>query len=256
MLLHGFPTSSWDWHRLWDSLRQSHQLIALDFIGYGFSDKPRSYEYSIDDQANLVEQVLAHLKVNTYHLLSHDVGDTVVQELLARQLDRKGHRILSVCLLNGGLFPETHRATTMQKLLLSKIGFIVARFSNSKRFVASFSVLFPHATRPTQDEMRELYSLITYKGGTKIMHRLIKYIVERRKNRSRWVSALQKVDCPIRLIDGLDDPVSGRHMVERYRELIPQADVAELTGCGHYPQLEKPEDVLKNYAEFRRGIRG
>jgi pimeloyl-ACP methyl ester carboxylesterase len=224
--------------------------------GYGFSDKPRSYEYSIDDQATLVEQVLAHLKVGAYHLLSHDVGDTVAQELLARQLDRKEHRILSICLLNGGLFPETHRATVMQKLLLSRIGFIVARLSTSKRFVASFSILFPDATRPTEDEMRELYSLIIYKGGTKIMHRLILYIAERRKNRSRWVSALQQANCPIRLINGLDDPVSGKHMVERYRELIPRADVIELAGCGHYPQLEKPEDVLKNYAEFRDAIFG
>jgi pimeloyl-ACP methyl ester carboxylesterase len=65
---------------------------------------------------------------------------------------------------------------------------------------------------------------------------------------------LQKANCPIRLIDGLEDPVSGKHMVERYRELIPKADVAELAGCGHYPQLEKPEDVLNKYAEFRKGI--
>ena len=88
------------------------------------------------------------------------------------------------------------------------------------------------------------------------MHRLIRYIVERRENRSRWVGALQQANCPIRLIDGLDDPVSGKHMVERYRELIPRADVVELAGCGHYPQLEKPEDVLKKYAEFRKGILG
>jgi len=254
ILLHGFPTSSWDWHRLWDSLRNSYQLIALDFIGYGFSDKPRNYTYSIDEQATLLEHLVAHLKIGTYHLFSHDVGDTVAQELLARQLDRSEHRILSVCLLNGGLFPETHRATVMQKLLLSRIGFIVARLSTSKRFVASFSILFPDATRPKEDEMRELYSLITYKSGTKIMHRLIKYIIERRENRSRWVGALQKANCPIRLIDGLEDPVSGKHMVERYRELIPQADVAELAGCGHYPQLEKPEDVLNKYAEFRKGF--
>jgi pimeloyl-ACP methyl ester carboxylesterase len=254
VLLHGFPTSSWDWHRLWDSLQNSYRLIAVDFIGYGFSDKPKSYEYSIDDQATLAEQLIAHLKISAYHLLSHDVGDTVVQELLARQLERKEHRILSVCLLNGGLFPETHRATAMQKLLLSKIGFIITRLSNLKRFVSSFSILFPDATRPTEDELRELYSLITYNDGTKIMHRLIKYIIERRKNRSRWVGALQEANCPLRLIDGLDDPVSGLHMVDRYRELILQADVVELKGCGHYPQLEKPDDVLKNYAEFRKRI--
>jgi pimeloyl-ACP methyl ester carboxylesterase len=254
VLLHGFPTSSWDWHPLWDSLVASYQLISLDFIGYGFSDKPISYYYSISDQAMLLEELLHYLKVDSYHLLAHDVGDTVAQELLGRQLDRRENKVQSVCLLNGGLFPETHRATKTQKLLLSKVGFLFSRFSTFKRFVTSFSILFPETTKPTLEEMDELYSLIEFKNGARITHKLIQYIIERRENRSRWVGALQKANCPIRLIDGLDDPVSGKHMVDRYRELIPNPDVVELVGCGHYPQLEMPEEVLEKYLEFRNQI--
>lgn len=254
VLLHGFPTSSWDWYHLWDSLAASYQLITLDFIGYGFSDKPINYHYSISDQATLLEELLNHLKIDSYHLLSHDVGDTVAQELLARQVDRRENKVQSVCLLNGGLFPETHRATKTQKLLLSKVGFLFSRFSTFKRFVTSFSILFPEATKPTLEEMRQLYSLIEFKNGTRITYKLIQYIIERRENRSRWVGALQKANCPIRLIDGLDDPVSGKHMVDRYREVIPNPDVVELVGCGHYPQLEMPEKVLKKYLEFRKHI--
>ncbi len=251
VLLHGFPTSSWDWHKLWDTFNKRYRVIALDFIGFGFSDKPKPYSYSIIDQANLVEQLLLNLRIDHYHLLAHDYGDTVAQELLARQLDRQENKINSCCLLNGGLFPETHRATRTQKLLLSWLGPLVAKMSSYKRFVASFSILFPEQTRPSEDELHSLYDLIRYHNGHEVTHLLIRYIIERRQNRTRWLTALQKARCPLRLIDGLDDPVSGAHMVARYKELIPDPDVIELSGCGHYPQMEVPEKVIGNYDQFR-----
>jgi pimeloyl-ACP methyl ester carboxylesterase len=254
LLLHGFPTSSWDWQKIWDVLLQDYKLITLDFIGYGFSDKPKKYPYSIFDQADLVEQLLSHLQIHSYHLLAHDVGDTVAQELLARQLDRQETKIKSCCLLNGGLFPETHRPTRTQKLLLSWMGPLLSRLLSYERFVKSFSVVFPSQTRPSQEEMKSLYSLIEYNGGNRIGHLLIKYILERRQNRERWLKALQQASCPLRLIDGMEDPVSGTHLVARYKELIPNPDVAEISGCGHYPQMEKPRQVLESFERFRKQI--
>ena len=47
LLIHGFPTSSWDWSQMWDPLTKSHRVLALDMIGFGYSDKPRRYKYSI-----------------------------------------------------------------------------------------------------------------------------------------------------------------------------------------------------------------
>src|SRR6478736_7088012 len=115
LLLHGFPTSSLDWYKVWDVLKQKYKLITLDYIGYGFSDKPSEYEYSIKDNADIVGFLLGKLNIESYHLLAHDLGDSVAQELLARQQDVRGKHILSCCLLNGGLFPETHRPTVTQK---------------------------------------------------------------------------------------------------------------------------------------------
>jgi pimeloyl-ACP methyl ester carboxylesterase len=55
----------------------------------------------------------------------------------------------------------------------------------------------------------------------------------------------------LRVIDGEVDPISGGHMVERYRELIPNPDTVLLPGIGHYPQTEAPAQVLKHYLAFR-----
>ena len=87
------------------------------------------------------------------------------------------------------------------------------------------------------------------------MHRLIRYIPERREQRDRWVAAMQKGGLPLRVIDGAVDPISGAHMVARYRELIPQPDTVLLDGIGHYPQTEAPEAVLEHYWPSARGWR-
>ena len=55
ILLHGFPTSSWDWNKRWPELTERFKVFAPDFIGFGYSDKPKKYTYSIHDQADLIE---------------------------------------------------------------------------------------------------------------------------------------------------------------------------------------------------------
>jgi len=84
-----------------------------------------------------------------------------------------------------------------------------------------------------------------------VMHRLIRYMPERVRQRERWVTAMQRCDVPLRVVDGAADPISGAHMVARYRELIPTPDTVLLEGIGHYPQVEAPERVLEHYFDFR-----
>ena len=256
LLLHGFPTASWDWNKLWGSLQKKYHLLAPDFIGFGYSDKPKNYEYSIHDQADVIEHFLENINVQSAHILAHDYGDTVLQELLARNIDRNeagenGFKIKSIALLNGGLFPETHQARPIQKLLISPIGSLLVHFLNKKSLRRSFNNIFGKNTQPTDQEIDEFYSLVDYKNGKLIFHKLIRYMNDRRKYRERWVAALQNSPAPIRVIDGAIDPVSGKHMTDRFRSLITDPDIILLDEIGHYPQTEAPAEVLKYYYEFR-----
>jgi pimeloyl-ACP methyl ester carboxylesterase len=252
LLIHGFPTASWDWHCQWPALCEGFsQVIAADMIGFGYSAKPRNYAYSILDQADLHESLLRQLKVKRFHILAHDYGDTVAQELLARHNEGRGAaELLSVCFLNGGLFPETHHPRLIQKLLAGPLGPLVTRLNSERSFGRSFSAVFGAQTQPNPDELKEFWQLIDYNDGGRIFDKLIGYMAERRLRRERWVDALQNARVPLRVIDGLDDPVSGAHMVARYRELVANADVVELAGIGHYPQVEAPEAVLNAVLDF------
>ncbi|BBM85184.1 alpha/beta fold hydrolase [Candidatus Uabimicrobium amorphum] len=249
LCIHGFPTCSWDWHLIWESLCDNFRVIAIDMVGFGYSDKPQNYNYSIMDQADLHENVLSSLGVGAAHILSHDYGDTVAQELLARKALRK-FTIKSMCLLNGGLFPETHHPRLIQTLLASRCGVIIKEFLNFRSFARSFCRIFGKNTQPTHRELKIFWELISHNKGHKVAHKLIRYMEERKKFRDRWVGALISADVPLQLINGVDDPVSGRHMAERYKELVTKENVVLLENIGHYPQVESAPEVFAEFLSF------
>uniref|UniRef100_A0A2K5L7F9 Mesoderm specific transcript n=1 Tax=Cercocebus atys TaxID=9531 RepID=A0A2K5L7F9_CERAT len=225
VLLHGFPTSSYDWYKIWEGLTlRFHRVIALDFLGFGFSDKPRPHHYSMFEQASIVEALLRHLGLQNrrINLLSHDYGDTVAQELLYRYKQNRSGRltIKSLCLSNGGIFPETHRPLLLQKLL--KDG----------------GVLSPILTR--------LMNFFVFSRG------LLQYINQRKKFRRRWVGALASVTIPIHFIYGPLDPVNPYpEFLELYRKTLPRSTVSILNDhISHYPQLEDPMGFLNAYMGF------
>ena len=261
LLLHGFPSASFDFSgQFWAGLRLEYdRIIALDFLGYGFSDKPRlpKEDFTMMTQANVVEGLLQHLDVQNCHVLAHDVGDTVAQELLARFNHRTGSnspgfKFLSLCFLNGGLFPEQHKASTTQKLLNSVAGpYISATLTSYSNFKKTFSPVFGPKTQPSEAFLKNTYTLLTYNAGNVVTHKLIKYINERRANRDRWVGALSDSQCKIGLINGPADPISGKHAAEYYQKVVPKPWVRFLPDrIGHYPQVESPDEVLKAYREF------
>jgi len=254
ILLHGFPSSSFDYHKIWDALAARFSVLTFDLIGYGFSDKPIDFDYTTFAQADALQNLVEHLKIEKLHILAHDYGNTITQELLARsEENRLNFSVESICFLNGALFPETHRPVFAQKLLISPLGFLFGKFITDAKFKTSLASIFGAKTQPTENELNDFVSVFKRGGGKRIAHKLIRYMSERAKYRARWVGALERMRQPFCFINGLDDKVSGAHLVERFRQIVPhQTDIIELGGIGHYPHFETPATVAEKYLEFRR----
>lgn len=253
LCIHGFPTSSFDWLPVWEPLSTRYRLIASDLLGFGFSDKPQQHTYTIFEQTDLITALLSRLGVSKVHILAHDYGTIVAQELIARYEAARADNvlnILSVTFLNGAIFPEMHRPRIIQKLLLSPAGVLVSYLLNERRFRKSFSAVFGRNTQPSAEELKSFWTLITYNQGQRISHLLINYIRERKQYRERWVGAMQATRIPLALINGLDDPVSGAHLVARVRRDLAQMQVFELAGIGHYPQVEAPAQTAQYLLSF------
>lgn len=253
LLIHGFPTSSWDWSAIWSDLEAHFNLIALDMLGFGLSDKPQDKTYTIIEQADLQETLLKKNEITEAHILAHDYGDTVAQELLARHQDGAlSFPILSLCLLNGGLFPEQHRARAIQKLGLTPLGPLLGMLMSRSTLRKTFDQIFGPDTKASDEEIDGHWSLLNHNEGLKVFHKLLQYIPQRRQHRERWVGALQKAILPMRLINGGADPISGAHLYHYYKSMIENADAVLFEDIGHYPQTEAPERVLNAFLEFHK----
>jgi pimeloyl-ACP methyl ester carboxylesterase len=252
LLIHGFPTSSFDWAGLWPGLIEQHQVHAIDMLGFGWSDKPREFAYSVTASADQWQTLAQAKGLTEVDVLAHDYGNTVAQELLARQREgRLPFRIRSAVFLNGGLFPEATHPLLLQKLLLGPVGPLVARLSNYRSFTRSMRRIC--ARPPSDEELQAHWQLLIRADGRRVLPKLIGYIRERREFRERWVGALLHAEIPLCLIDGIKDPISGASIVRRWRELLPNATTVELDGVGHYPQWEDPARVLAAFRAFDVG---
>jgi pimeloyl-ACP methyl ester carboxylesterase len=243
LMLHGFPTWSYDYAEVASDLARDHDVITLDFLGYGASDKPNPYEYSVPESADVVEDLVAHLGVKSMRLLIHDYGVIVGQELLDRasrgQLE---FAIDSLVVLNAGIVYSAYRPTRMQKLLIRPIvGKQLANRISAARVRAGLDAVRGSAL--TDSEFDDLWLGMSRDNGNKLWHLLIKYNAERAIHHRRWEEALANWNGPLHLVWGLDDPVSGRHVLEQAIGVLPHATVTELAGVGHFPQSEAPQDV-------------
>jgi pimeloyl-ACP methyl ester carboxylesterase len=244
-LIHGFPTSSWDWAPIAPTLAKRYRLLTFDLLGFGDSDKPSGHDWSAFEQADIVAALWRHFGVEETRVVAHDVGMTVALELLARQGEGQlATRVSDYTLLNGGVYAGFHRPRPVQVWLQRPvIGSLIARVLSENRFGHAFSEIFGPEHQPTAEELRQHWESVARRGGSKNYHRLIKYIPERRAHAARWEAAVQQSEMPIRFVWGMADPVSGAHMAEVIKERRPGADIVELADVGHYPQLEAPDRV-------------
>lgn len=254
-IFHGYPYSSFDFEKVWDELAKNFTVIVLDMLGMGFSDKPKMHKYCFEEMADLYDSLFKELEVTATHILAHDLGDNVVQELLARNQEGP-HTVTinSIAFLNGGLFSDVFRPGFIQ-VLLSKSPNLAGRFISwiiSRKMVGRFTAeVFGAATKPSVRLLKNFWDVLNYNDGKSTVYLIGKLIFEKDKHQQRWIKAMQQSDVRMCFINGLADPNAGMQMAARYLQVIPDADVRLLDDkIGHWPQIEAPEQLLKIYSVF------
>jgi pimeloyl-ACP methyl ester carboxylesterase len=231
--LHGFPSSSHDWARVAPALAESHTLLMPDLLGYGASEKPREHEYTLREQADLVQELWRELGVRETAILAHDYSVSVTQELLARRAEGAlTVDLTGVCLLNGGLYADLHRPEPGQLVLLDPIkGPQLSNLLNEAALTAGLAPTFAPSFDAASDSA-SMWRALSRDDGQRIAHLLIRYIPERERYGKRWAQALASTDVPLSFVWGMLDPVSGAHMAARIAEQRPGRAAAGADGRG------------------------
>ena len=245
-ILHGFPTSSHDFYKIIEPLSSRFTVILHDHPGFGFSQKPVNYSYSLIEQAEAALALYKKLGIKKAHFLAHDYGTSVMTEILARrEISGIDIDVQSLTLCNGSLHIELANLRLVQVLLrLRVLGPLVARLSNLKFFKLQMKSLWVNKSLLSEEELDDMWFALNYNEGARVLPLISRYLYERSKFWHRWIGALTRLDIPVHILWAQLDPVSVPAIGNQLAEEIPRSVYTRLENLGHYPMLESPERFI------------
>lgn len=267
VLVHGFPSSSFDYHKTFDQLVLRYEgVLVFDHIGFGFSDKPSSgFSYSVIEHADQALLLWRALNISSAHLVAHDMGDSIVTEILHRRrlqlLPTYFDKFLvSVTFTNGGMMVKHIGFRLSQRLLLlpyvgktlTKLNAALRIKSFTRQQLTSIWGRCEEGYDSRDQDIADLMALNTYGGGNLLMHKMIHYLRDRFVFEPRWLRSVQELEVPCRFLWGDSDAVAPSAMAVELQQLAPNCGLKFLKTVGHFPMLESPREWIK-WAVIEKG---
>lgn len=257
LIIYGFPFNSFEWKDILTELSKKYKVTIVDLLGIGFSDKPNNSEYNFEEYCKIINQLMITLKIRETHILSHDLGTNVVQELIAIE-NLNSFKIKSSAFLNGCLFSDLYHSYFFGGFLSNSpntIGKLLSRIISKKMIFNFFKSGSGPFTKPQEDYLEQQWSILNYKNGKSITYLFSRMINERRKYSERWTKAMQSTSIPMCYICGPFDDNSGASMAYLFEKIVPNSKAYLLNRyIGHQPYLEDPENTLKMYYQFQNSL--
>jgi pimeloyl-ACP methyl ester carboxylesterase len=248
LLVHGFPTSSIDWYEITDRLAQRYRVCALDFPGYGFSDKPVGWGYSLTRDAELLGYYLSEvLSADSAVVYAHDRGDSVALILAGDGRVTIDHLLLT----NGNVFLPLSNLTMAQRVMLdpeTAPAMLEAATPDVLAQGMGATTFWPPrgAEDPAVEALAETFA---HQDGLRVIHETIQYLRERADDENRWLEALAELEIPTTMIWGLNDTVSPPRVASwvwnQHLMLKPgRNSLYFVSDAGHYLQNDRPDAVV------------
>ncbi len=243
VILHGFPTSSYDYYKVIELLAKHYRVILHDHLGFGFSDKPTTADYSIFTQCDRSEQLWQQLGIKEAVFLAHDYGTSVLTELLARDnQDQATINIQGIIFCNGSVHIELAKLRPIQKLLRMKyIGSLIARLTSKQTLRRNLKAIYQHPEKLSSKEIESIWQLMRFNQGRHCLAAISRYTLERQTYWQRWIGALQTTDKAIEIVWPKEDPIAVSEMAEVILQETNRSRLHWIDDCGHFPMLERPQ---------------
>ncbi|MDE1206819.1 alpha/beta fold hydrolase [Tenacibaculum larymnensis] len=244
VILHGYPTSSFDYYKALPFLSKKYRVIIYDHLGFGFSDKPLNYSYSLIEQTDIALLLWKKLGLHEVTLLAHDYGTSIATEIIARNnMNLLPFSIKELILCNGSMHIELAKLRTIQKLLKNKItGKWVAKLANQPVFNRNIRKIYVDASKVSQEELNEMWFQLNYNNGRNVIHLLSNYINERYFFWHRWIGGLTQTQIPTKIVWATHDPIAVKAIGEQLHKEIPNNELRWLENTGHFPMLENAKE--------------
>ncbi len=244
VILHGYPTSSYDYYKVLPLLAQHFRVVVHDHLGFGYSDKPKHYSYTLIEQADMALLLWQHLGIQSAHVLGHDYGTSVTTEIMARAslFNDIGLTLQSITLCNGSMHIEMAKLRWIQKLLMNRLtGPLVAKMSSKHTLKRTIKKIFHDPNKFTDAELDAIWEMMTHNKGREVLPQLTQYIRQRYLYWHRWIGALIRCKLPIQIVWAEKDPIAVIAMAHLIHQETINSQLITLPNLGHFPMMEDPE---------------
>jgi pimeloyl-ACP methyl ester carboxylesterase len=245
VFVHGNPGFSRDWEDLMTRAGAFCRCVAPDMPGFGHSDKPDSFDYTVAGYARHLGALLTQLKIRRAHLVLHDFGGPWGLAWAASAPSA----VASLTLINTGLLPGYRWHFFARLWQTPLIGEAVMATTTR----AGFRILIQRGNprglpREFVDSMFDCFDA----GTKRAVLRLYRATSNPTELMGRFARAFRGLSCPVLVIWGRADPYIAARYAERQREFFPAAEVAVLDRSGHWPHADDPERVAALALPFWR----
>lgn len=249
VILHGYPTSSYDYYRVIPELSYYFRIVIHDHLGFGFSDKPDSLTYSLIDQADIALKLWAKLGLKSVTILAHDYGTSIAKEILAR----KNHnliplRINKMYLCSSSMRLEHLHLRNVDKLLKDrKLGKYISRLTSYgyRKIKRKFKRDNINYKIHKDYDIKDMWNQMNSTEGQKEVHFLSNFINERYTFWHRWTNALKETQIPVKIFWEKTDPVAIKEIAIVLATENENKYLVWIENVRHYSILETPQSWIK-----------
>ena len=238
--VHGNPGSRLDWLDLVSRTGEFARAIAPDMPGFGDADKPhpRDYKYRVRVMGAHLTAVLEHLGVQRAHFVGHDFGGPFsIGAVLTRPKLAGSLSFINTGILRGYRW---HKWARIWRTPI--VGELYMLLTNEARFKAGFHRLPPAFV----DQMWRHFDARTKRAVLSL------YRGTNTEDMSAVADALRALDLPSIVIWGIHDRYVPVMYADRNKEALPRATVHLIEKAGHWPFIDRPDEVAGVLLPFLR----
>lgn len=250
LMLHGNPTWSFYYRQLVRNLAPTRRCVVPDHIGMGSSEKPTNYDYTLERRIADVEGLVASLQLRQVDLVVHDWGGAIGFGFAARHPEM----IRRIVILNTAAFLSSRIPMRIAACKLPLVGPLLVRGANG--FAGPAVRMAMHRRSLTSIERRGYLWPYDSWSNRVAVSAFVQDIPLRPTHRS-W-RTLQSVEQgiaqfrhhPVRVIWGGRDFCFNDHFLDRWRDVLPAAEVHRIADAGHYVLDDAREEVVPRIRNF------
>jgi pimeloyl-ACP methyl ester carboxylesterase len=247
VFLHGIPTSAYLWREVMRAMHEEHDCIALDWPGFGSSDKPKDLDLSFEARAAHLAAVLDALGVEKAHLVGHDVGGVVALLFATEHPERVGR----IALLNTTVYRRDFRpplpALTQ---FVPGVREVVRPLFRRPAFEFFFKSGLARPERMPREVLENHWRLASSAKGVRSIFDTWAEFPEETRTLERVRAKLATCEGPVLVLFGADDPYLPPPNAERLAKSFPHAQLQLLPNAGHFVQEDAPEEVAERLMAF------